>query len=207
MVTEYNRFDKSARDWDSPNKIKRSNALAEAITQRLPREKLNKALEFGCGTGLMSFALKDRFNEITLVDTSEGMIDTLIQKITASGVTHFKPSLKDILSDPLEEKFNAIYTAMTLHHIKDTKKVLETFRNMLDPSGMLFIADLDKEDGSFHLVDKDVHLGFERDALAKMARSAGFIDIQFVTAYTMKKPRNIFFNKKYPIFLFSAIKE
>ena len=32
-------------------------------------------MEFGCGTALLSFQLKNYFEEISLVDTSEGMID------------------------------------------------------------------------------------------------------------------------------------
>ena len=41
-----------------------------------PSKKMN-ALEFGCGTGLLSFALKNYFNEITLIDYSEVMIIVL----------------------------------------------------------------------------------------------------------------------------------
>lgn len=207
MVNGNNRFDKSAKDWDTPNKIKRANAIAEAIIDLLPPEKLDKALEIGCGTGLMSFALKDHFNDITLVDTSAGMIEVLRQKIADVGVKCFTPLLSDIFATPINEHFDAIYTAMTLHHIHDTNKAFKTFKELLTPGGRLFIADLDKEDGSFHLVDKDVHLGFEREALAEVARSAGFTNISFRTAYTMTKTRNIFFKKKYPIFLLSAIKE
>jgi len=45
-----------------------------------PNKKLN-ALDFGCGTGLLSFKLKDFFKTITLTDNSEGMISVLQEKV------------------------------------------------------------------------------------------------------------------------------
>jgi len=45
-----------------------------------PKKKLN-ALDFGCGTGLLSFKLKDFFKTITLTDNSEGMISVLQEKV------------------------------------------------------------------------------------------------------------------------------
>ncbi len=39
-----------------------------------------RAMEFGCGTGFISFNLIDSFKSITLIDSSKNMIDILSNK-------------------------------------------------------------------------------------------------------------------------------
>ena len=53
--------------------------LYEVIT--LPAGAFSPVLEFGCGTGLLSFSLMDRIGTALLVDSSEGMIDIVRKKI------------------------------------------------------------------------------------------------------------------------------
>ena len=69
-------FDERAKDWDSdPKKVERARVVAEAIRKAIPLEHSMKALEYGCGTGLLSFALQPDLGQITLADTSQGMLD------------------------------------------------------------------------------------------------------------------------------------
>ena len=52
-------FDERAKDWDSdPKKVERARAVAEAIRKAIPLTANMSALEYGCGTGLLSFALQ-----------------------------------------------------------------------------------------------------------------------------------------------------
>lgn len=204
MANDINNFDARAKAWDTPEKIARSKALSDAIAALLPVRGPLKAMEFGCGTGLLSFGLSDHFERITLVDTSAGMLEVLREKIEQSGAVHFKPVLRDIFTDPFEQEFDVIYTAMTLHHIPDARSALNVFARSLAPGGILFIADLDKEDGSFHRGDETVHHGFERDELFRMANEVGFSNILFSTAYEMVKIKDPFFKQKYTIFLMRA---
>ncbi len=75
-------FDERARDWDSdPKKVERARVVADAIRKTIPLSQEMKALEYGCGTGLLSFALQPDLGEITLADTSQGMLDVLREKI------------------------------------------------------------------------------------------------------------------------------
>jgi cyclopropane fatty-acyl-phospholipid synthase-like methyltransferase len=51
-------FDERAKDWDSdPLKVERARIVAEYIRSVLPLRPGMSALEYGCGTGLLSFAL------------------------------------------------------------------------------------------------------------------------------------------------------
>ena len=75
-------FDKEARNWDQdPEKVNRARAFTEEIIRFIKPEKNMTAMEFGCGTGLFSEQLKDHFQKISLLDTSEGMIEVLKEKI------------------------------------------------------------------------------------------------------------------------------
>jgi hypothetical protein len=75
------------------------------------------------------------------------------------------------------------------------------------PHGYLLVADLDKEDGSFHTDGStDVHLGFERDALQRQVEAIGFGNVTFSTAYEIKKKVNSGEEKMFPVFLMAAQK-
>jgi ubiquinone/menaquinone biosynthesis C-methylase UbiE len=201
-------FDERAKDWDSdPDKVQRARAVAEAIRKAIPLSTEMQALEYGCGTGLVSFTLQADLGQITLADTSQGMLDVLMQKITSAGVTNMQPVRLDLASDPLPAKqYDVTYSLLTLHHIRDVKDILVKFRDVLVPNGYLLVADLDKEDGSFHTDGTtDVHLGFDRDELQKIVEDIGFENVTFSTAYEIKKKIGNE-EKAFPIFLMSAQK-
>ena len=156
-------FDQRAKDWDSdPAKVERAWTVAEAIRKAVPLTTVMNALEYGCGTGLLSFALQPDLGQITLADTSQGMLDVLAGKIAAAGVKNMHPIRLDLLSDPRPlEHYRLIYSLMVLHHIQQVQSIIEIFHAMLEPNSYLLIADLDKEDGSFHTDGTtDVHRGF-----------------------------------------------
>jgi ubiquinone/menaquinone biosynthesis C-methylase UbiE len=198
-----NNFDEKAKEWDeNPMHIERSVAIAEAMRKNVSLSKNMKAFEYGCGTGLLSFALQTDLGSITMADNSDGMLQVLHDKMKNSDAENLEPLKIDLTNDPLpDQKFDLIFTQMTLHHIHDIDSILNSFYNMLNENGILCIADLDKEDGSFHGKDvHDVHHGFDRDYLAEKMRKSGFHNIQFSTAYNMTREiDNI--TKTFPIFL------
>ena len=201
-------FDERARDWDSdPKKVERARAVADAIRKAIPLTGEMKALEYGCGTGLLSFALQSDLRQITLADTSQGMLDVLSEKIASADVKNMHPVRLDLASDPLPaERYDLTYSLMTLHHIDGTEDILRKFHSLLEPNGFLLVADLDKEDGSFHTDGTtDVHLGFDRDELQKIVEDIGFGNVRFSTAYEIKKKIGNE-EKTFPVFLMTAQK-
>jgi ubiquinone/menaquinone biosynthesis C-methylase UbiE len=201
-------FDERAKDWDSdPDKVERARVVADAIRKAVPLSNEMKALEYGCGTGLLSFALQSDLGRITLADTSQGMLDVLSEKIATADVTNMHPVRLDLASDPLPtERYDLTYSLMTLHHIHDVNEMLVKFRDLLAPKGYLLVADLDKEDGSFHTDGTtDVHLGFDRDELRKTVENIGFGNVTFSTAYEIKKKIGNE-EKTFPVFLMTAQK-
>ncbi|MBN2638249.1 MAG: class I SAM-dependent methyltransferase [Bacteroidales bacterium] len=197
-------FDDDARNWDNdPAKVERAGLLAQEIRNVVQPDGTTDAFEFGCGTGLLSFFLKDDFRSITLADTSQGMIDVLREKITSSHIDTMHPLLIDLLE---EEKnispVQTIYTLMTLHHIKEVSSLLRIFNSMLLPGGYLCIGDLEPEDGSFHFRHPhfDGHRGFERDVLENKFREHGFDPVYYKTFYTIRRIVNGQ-ERSYPLFV------
>jgi ubiquinone/menaquinone biosynthesis C-methylase UbiE len=182
-------FNDKAQTWDAdPIKQERALAIAAAIRQRVPLTPDWSALEYGCGTGLLSFALQADLGRITLADSSLGMLAVLEKKIAAAGLTHWRPLALDLMADPPPaEHYHLIYTLMTLHHVADVDRLLQIFYDLLHPAGWLGIADLDQEDGSFHGAGFTGHCGFDRAALRAQLLRAGFSSVNFSTSYLMKK--------------------
>ena len=201
-------FDERAKDWDAdPMKVNRAKTVAQAIRSAIPLTENMSALEYGCGTGLLSFALQSDLGQITLADTSQGMLDVLAEKISAFDVSNMRPLRLDLSADPSPDSpFDLTYSLMTLHHIPDARDILKKFHALLAPGGWLCVADLDKEDGTFHTDGtSDVHLGFERGELQKWVEDAGFVDVKFSTAFEIKKKIGDA-EKIFPVFLLIAQK-
>jgi ubiquinone/menaquinone biosynthesis C-methylase UbiE len=198
-------FDSKSRQWDeNPVFQERGLKIAHAVRKAVPLHRQMHALDYGCGTGLLSFPLKDELGTILLADSSSGMLDVVAEKIAAQGVTNMTPVKLDLLVDPLPtQTFDLIVTAMTLHHVPDTDHILRVFHNLLNPGGYLCIADLDQEDGSFHGPEVDVHHGFDQADLSRRTAQAGFSDVQFQTVFTITKARESG-TQDYPVFLMTA---
>lgn len=142
-MTTSNEFDIKALTWDTPEKTARAQEIAEKITVQLKPENGTTALEYGCGTGLVSLLLKDRFNRITAADSSKGMLAALEKKLLDTDISNIQPQFLDLTAKKLEKsQFSVIYTAMALHHIPDTLEIMKTFAELLNQGGQLFIADL-----------------------------------------------------------------
>ncbi len=198
-------FDSKARQWDdNPLFRERGLKIAEAIRKAVPLRREMNALDYGCGTGLLSFPLKDELGTILMADSSGGMLEVVNEKIAAQGVSNMATLKLDLLADPPPaQRFDLIVTAMTLHHVPDTDAILHIFHDLLQPGGYLCIADLDQEDGSFHGPEVDVHPGFDRADLSRRAAQAGFADIRFQTVFSIAKEHESG-TRDYPVFLMTA---
>jgi len=198
-------FDSKARQWDdNPLFRERGLKIAEAIRQTVPLHRGMSALDYGCGTGLLSFPLKDELGAILMADSSAGMLEVVKEKIAAQGVTNMTTLQLDLLADPPPaQRFDLIVTSMTLHHVPDTDQILRVFHDLLQPGGYLCIADLDEEDGSFHGQEVDVHHGFDRADLSRRAAQSGFANVRFQTVFSIAKEREDG-TRDYPVFLMTA---
>lgn len=193
-------FADKAGDWDTrpvPQQI--SEGVVRALHARVPFSPDWVALDFGAGTGLVTGGVAPRVAHVHAVDVSQAMLDRLASKDELRGkvTTH----LHDITTSPLAVSVDVVVSAMAMHHVRDTDALLRALFAHLRPGGLLALADLDAEDGTFHPADAEgvFHAGFDRVALGEKLRAAGFVDVAFDTATTVQKE-----GRSYPIFLVTA---
>lgn len=196
-------FDSRACEWDKDKMhMDRSVAIAAKLEKMIPINPFMKALEYGAGTGILSFLLKERFSEITLMDNSQEMIKVCAEKVEFYQTNHILPIWFDLEHKNYDHHFDIIYNQMVLHHVNDYEALIYTFYSMLNTGGYLAIADLFTEDGSFHGPDVKVHLGFDPEKLTEILMMAGFKNIKYQTCFEVKRESG----GRYPVFLLVANK-
>ena len=201
-----NEFDKKAAEWDmNPMHWDRSEAISNQIKELVPLNKQMTALEYGAGTGITSFLLKDYLKEITLMDNSSEMVKVINEKIKTSEVRNLKTLNFDLESmDYKLAKFDLIFTQMVLHHVTDIESLINKFYNLLNPGGHLAIADLYPEDGSFHGEGFTGHRGFDPAKLSGLLLNQGFQNISHRKCYVISKNISDVETQQFDVFLLIA---
>ncbi len=195
-------FDERARDWDTPERRQRAEEVAAAIRAAVPLTPAMRVIDIGAGTGLLGLALAADVGEVVLAEPSAGMLEVTREKLAADGPAHATAVRFDLTSDPPPGgPFDLAVSLLVLHHVEDTAEALGAVSRLLRPGGRIALADLDKEDGTFHHADAEGihHHGFSRESLADTARAAGFVDVEFLTATEIAHEDGC-----YPVFLLLA---
>jgi predicted TPR repeat methyltransferase len=202
-------FDKAAAGWDQKQRrVEMAAKIAAAISSTLPLHKKMTALEYGCGTGLVGLALAPHLAALTAVDTSTGMLEVLTQKIKSEKITNVTPLRLDLSQESLPEKFDLIFCAMTLHHIKEADHLLTRFCDLLADGGYLAVADLKTEDGSFHDAEADgvMHHGFNPAELIVTLTKLGMKQLAVQEVHSLVKTNDAGVERAYPVFLLTGRK-
>lgn len=186
-------FEVKSKSWDMEDRrVQNAKSIADFIVKNIRLSRKMEIVDFGAGTGLLSYFLAPYIAKIVAVDNSPSMLEKFKEKQTdfACDTEIIKGELSEIA---VEKKFDGIVSSMTLHHIGDIGTLFSDFYRILNPGGFIAIADLDKEDGSFHTDNTGVHhYGFDRHLLETIAQNTGFKEIKFETASTIKKPHSDF---------------
>ena len=203
-----NRFDAKAQDWDKNNvHLERTKAIAKQLLSRVDIQPHMRALEFGAGTGLLSFELQQKFSSICMMDNSAEMVKVMHQKVEQASAKNLQPEFFDLEHNTYNDKpFDFIFTQMVMHHVVDVEKMFAKFYALLNSGGYLAIADLYSEDGSFHGPDVKVHLGFDPENLAKSLKQIGFTNVSIKHCFDYNKTTIENSSKTFPIFLLIAQK-
>lgn len=195
-------FKDKAKDFEVNEFVKAlSQGIGSTILSQVQLEANMHVMDFGAGTGLITSQITPHVEKVTAVDVSPAMLELLLAKQELQDKV--ETLCQDIIIQPLDTKFDLIVSAMAMHHVEDTDKMVQRFSEHLKPGARVALADLDKEDGSFHPTDVEgvYHSGFDRESFQAVLEKHGFKNIDFVTAHTVNKEE-----KSYPIFLAVATK-
>jgi SAM-dependent methyltransferase len=199
MSDSTDAFRDRAEDYDArpiPQQI--SEGVFSTLSEAISFSESDTVLDFGAGTGLVATRIAPKVKALLAVDISPSMLAKLEEKDPSGTI---EVVCQDIVTSPLGRQVDVVVSAMAAHHVSDTAALLRTLHAHLKPGGRLALADLDAEPGTFHPpeVDDVHHHGFDRDALAEVARAAGFEDVAFRTACTVFREE-----RPYPVFLLTA---
>ena len=202
METKKDHFAEKSKSWDMNSKrVQNAKGIAELIVNNIKLNKSMELMDFGAGTGLLSYFVAPYVEKIVAVDNSPSMLREFQNKCGQFSC-NTEVIEKDLSTDTLERKFDGIISSMTIHHLEDIPALFSKFYTMLDEHGFIAIADLDSEDGTFHSDNEGVfHYGFDRHLLAEYAQNAGFKDVTFSLANKISKP-----HAEFTVFLMTAKK-
>lgn len=100
-----------------------------------------RALDAGCGTGVHTELLADRFNEVLAVDMSAPMIDHARARRARGNVRYEVRDLRSVTVGS-DGPFDAVLCAYTLHHITDAGSALWQLRSLVRPGGTVLLIDV-----------------------------------------------------------------
>jgi len=205
MGTEH--FDEKAATWDDdPGKRRQARDVARAVAAAVPVGEGTRLLEYGAGTALVTeelLASVGPVSRVTLADNSPGMRAVLREKALSGAL----PADTAILDLDLEDqpappdRFDLIVSSMVMHHVRRLPVVLSAFAELLVDGGRVCIADLDREDGTFHTHDFDGHHGFDRGELRTGLEQAGLVDVTITDCTQIERD-----GLTYSVFLATAVK-
>lgn len=171
-------FATAAQGWEEkPGRIALANRFVSEVLREAPPGTRERALDFGCGTGLVSLQLAPHVGRLTMVDSSPAMIAKARERAAETGADNV-----DILEGDLDGlglgpgSQDLIVAHMALHHVADVSALARAFHGLLAPAGLVVLADLTPEDGSFHAGGgiEAHHKGFVPHELASLFMEAGF---------------------------------
>ena len=202
MENSTDHFAHKSKSWDMNSKrVKNAREIAELIVKNIELSPAMELMDFGAGTGLLSYFIAPHVKKIVAVDNSPSMLEEFKKKCDEFEC-ETEVVQKDLSIGTLDRRFDGIVSSMTIHHVEDQKALFSKFYEMLNENGFIAIADLDSEDGSFHSDNTGVfHHGFDREMLEKVAKEAGFENIKFDLANTISKP-----HRDFTVFLMTARK-
>jgi len=193
------KFDRIATRYDTPERVEIAKLSADAIRESINHSGNKKAMDFGCGTGLVGMHLLNDFESMLFLDTSENMIHEVRRKISECNVHNADTLCFDFEKDSLTNlRADYIFMAQVLLHINDFQPVLQKLHDILYTGGHLIIIDFDK---NVEIDSELVHNGFDQAALTSTMKDMGYKNVQSRTFYSGNK---IFMNRDASLFILDA---
>lgn len=115
------------------------DSLMDEISHVYPELRKERAMDFGCGLGRLSFALKPHFSRVTGVDISSKMIEQAAANSRYSKEVEFLLNESESLEKVPSASFDFLLSLIVLQHIarKFIKDYLKEFLRVTKPGGLI----------------------------------------------------------------------
>ena len=122
-------------------------AVADHLAQYLPELKQPRVLELGCGTGLLSRHLVNRYPDghFVLTDVAPAMIAECRRNLAPAKTAYISYEVMDAGEAGGHAGLDLIVSSMTLHWLPDPVASLKRLEKLLAPDGVLLYATLGLE--------------------------------------------------------------
>ena len=151
---EVNKFAAIAdRWWDPTGDFKPLHVInplrANYINEKSPLNGL-KALDVGCGGGLLAEALHDRGAEVTAIDVTQANIEVAKLHALNRGLEiDYRVITAEELAESQPESFDVVACLEVIEHVPDPGQLIAACSKLLKPGGQMFLSTLNRNPRSF----------------------------------------------------------
>ena len=151
---EVNKFAAIADSWWDPTgdfkPLHVINPLrANYINQKIPLDGL-KALDVGCGGGLLAEAMDSMGASVTAIDVTEANIE--VAKLHAENggknISYLMTRAED-LAEKEPESFDVVACLEVIEHVPEPGQLINACSQLLKPGGQMFLSTLNRNPRSF----------------------------------------------------------
>lgn len=172
MIMKENYFDKVAAHWGTPRQIAHTkiayNKLLEILNagEEHKGTSYKRALELGCGNGMLAGLLSPHFDCIDCIDSSKEMRVEFEKRLEALDNKHLTVYDESYLEET-NKTYDIIYSLNAFHHMRPVSKVIRKIKNLVSSHGKICIMDLCRVSEKFHedFDGFDGYHGFEENEI------------------------------------------
>jgi len=99
------------------------------------------AVDLGCGDGLHTERLAQRYEQVLGVDNSGGMLEVARRRHSGPGIRYEQRGVLDVTPER-DGRFDAVVSVNTLHHVGPLEVVLPRVRRLAAPGAVVLLADI-----------------------------------------------------------------
>lgn len=153
---ELDKFDELAqRWWDADGPQKALHALNPGrLDYVAARASLTgaKALDVGCGGGLLSEALARAGAQVTAIDLAPNLLKVARLHGLESGIkVEYRQLAVEALAEEMPGQFDVVTCMEMLEHVPDPGAIVSACARLLKPGGRLFLSTLNRTPAAFAL--------------------------------------------------------
>lgn len=131
-------FDVAPRVYDTFARLT-AGPLLDYLASNLPKIG-GRAVDLGCGTGIVTVWLASRYADVLGVDPAAAMLD-LARERARPGVRFERRTLEEV-SAARDGHFDLVLSTFAMHHVTEPEQALERIRDLVRPGGLAVVVDV-----------------------------------------------------------------